>query len=140
MRRPDRAPDDLRRALAREGCYPACEVCLWTIPEELGGGSAIDAHHVVPIAAGGADAPENLALLCPNHHAIAHRLWPLYGKRGAEVKGYDGPRTPADLVEELHVYDADPEHYRLNRLRRFVDARESALADMRRVLPEFQPP
>ncbi len=135
----DHAPADLRRTLAREGVRPACESCGWSLPEGLGA-SAVTAHHAIPLAAGGGDVEDNLVLLCPNHHAIAHRLWPLVGKKSAARKGYDGPRSPAEVVEELRLFDADPEAYRVNRLRLFAAGREEALAAMRRVLPGYVPP
>lgn len=33
----------------------------------------VEVHHIVPKYAGGDDSPENLVLLCPNHHALADR-------------------------------------------------------------------
>lgn len=33
----------------------------------------VEVHHIVPRAIGGKDHPENLVLLCPNHHALADR-------------------------------------------------------------------
>lgn len=37
-------------------------------------------HHILPLHAGGTDAPENLVLLHPADHAIAHLVrWKLYG-------------------------------------------------------------
>lgn len=33
----------------------------------------VEVHHIVPRAVGGKDHPENLILLCPNHHALADR-------------------------------------------------------------------
>lgn len=46
----------------------ACEVCAQRMPDP----SLINAHHVVPVADGGGDEDSNIALVCPNCHAIAH--------------------------------------------------------------------
>jgi len=33
----------------------------------------VEVHHIIPRALGGKDYPENLVLLCPNHHALVDR-------------------------------------------------------------------
>jgi len=33
----------------------------------------LDLHHKVPVSQGGTNHPDNLILLCPNHHAMVHR-------------------------------------------------------------------
>jgi hypothetical protein len=38
----------------------------------LDGRPYVEVHHVVPLGEGGADAPENVAALCPMHHREAH--------------------------------------------------------------------
>jgi 5-methylcytosine-specific restriction endonuclease McrA len=43
-----------------------CEVCGWHIK--------VHVHHVVPVWQGGGNEPDNLVVLCPNHHAMAHAL------------------------------------------------------------------
>lgn len=50
-----------------------CESCRWghPMPEATG---VMHVHHVVPIASGGDNEPENLTILCPNCHATAHTL------------------------------------------------------------------
>jgi predicted HNH restriction endonuclease len=57
---------------ARSGGYrkalkwfpPQCMICGWDI--------SVDVHHVSPISEGGTNALTNLAVLCPNHHRMAH--------------------------------------------------------------------
>jgi predicted HNH restriction endonuclease len=86
----------------KNGEESACEVCGWKYPAPFtrhGQPSAVNAHHVVPISAGGADDEGNLVLLCPNHHAIVHGFW--------GTKKYEGPRTKEDLVRELKTLDRD---------------------------------
>lgn len=92
-----------------------CDVCNWAPPLELLRGETrmlwrmMHAHHVVPVAAGGADQAGNLVLLCPNCHALAHRLgtlsptpnyWPEYA--------WKGPTTPDDLLSELRMLLLNP--------------------------------
>lgn len=42
-----------------------CAVCLFH--------EVVEVHHIIPRRVGGDDSPENLILLCPNHHALADR-------------------------------------------------------------------
>jgi len=48
-----------------------CEVCGWD-----GGGfpEMVEAHHIIPFKCGGQVTDENIILLCPNHHALIHKL------------------------------------------------------------------
>lgn len=112
----------IKRELARDGYLLACEVCGWhlpaSIPSTTPSASPVTAHHVIPVAAGGEGGP--LVLLCPNHHAVAHRLW--HVRRGV----YDGPREPAPLIAELRDFDSDPDGYMHRRQLRIQDAREAA--------------
>lgn len=44
--------------------YPfQCAICGWAI--------ALEVHHITPKSRGGTNHPDNLALLCPNHHKMA---------------------------------------------------------------------
>lgn len=42
-----------------------CAVCSFD--------EVVEVHHIIPQRVGGTDDPENLILLCPNHHAMADR-------------------------------------------------------------------
>jgi 5-methylcytosine-specific restriction endonuclease McrA len=42
-----------------------CEKCGWDK-------ATCDRHHVVPLSAGGDDSPDNIIVLCPNCHRLAH--------------------------------------------------------------------
>jgi len=66
-----------------------CEVCGWY----CGGLSVLDAHHIVSRQAGGSNSVENLVVLCPNHHRLAHALW--------GTKRYSGPPSRIELVTKL---------------------------------------
>lgn len=69
-----------------------CEHCRWTPPVA----SILHAHHIIPISCGGPDARENILVLCPNCHAIAHYVT----ARSNLTRTYTGPRT-ADQLREL---------------------------------------
>lgn len=93
----------LKRAAAADG-RAACEVCGWEPPAALGrtAWGLLHLHHVVPVAAGGSDEADNLTLLCPNHHAIAHRITRhRYGD-------LSGPRTRGALLRSMRQLEADP--------------------------------
>lgn len=55
------------RAAARNRAFgvfpPICIIC--------GFDAVVEVHHVTPIRNGGTNEPENLAVLCPNHHRMA---------------------------------------------------------------------
>jgi 5-methylcytosine-specific restriction endonuclease McrA len=40
-----------------------CAFCAFTMS---------DVHHITPRSKGGNNAPENLIVLCPNHHRLCH--------------------------------------------------------------------
>ena len=46
-----------------------CQICGWTSPKRRGG-YYIEAAHIVPKAEDGDENPENLLILCPNHHKM----------------------------------------------------------------------
>ena len=56
-----------------------CAICGWqATPRLIKTGRRIqwscgnEIHHITPVADGGTDNPDNLVLLCPNHHKMAH--------------------------------------------------------------------
>lgn len=68
-----------------------CEVCGWEPPQK----KLLHTHHVIPLCHGGTNDPENLVVLCPNHHAVAHSVSP------RTRRAYLGPTTKASLLEKL---------------------------------------
>lgn len=50
-----------------------CQICLWH-PREQYGYQLCQAHHILWLSRGGEDEPENMILICPNHHAAIHRV------------------------------------------------------------------
>ena len=85
----------------------ACEVCGWSFNRRdilRSVHCLITAHHVIPVACSGTSEPDNLVLLCPNCHAIAHDIW---GKpRGGEWRG---PKTRDELLSSLRLLVSDPD-------------------------------
>lgn len=51
------------RKIALKLYSPRCMICGWDI--------AVDVHHIIPRRHGGTNDPENLIILCPNHHRMA---------------------------------------------------------------------
>ena len=70
-----------------------CEVCGWRPDDHR----MLHAHHVVPLASGGSDLASNVLVLCPNHHAYAHRLGTQSARR------YVGPMTHDELLAALRA-------------------------------------
>lgn len=58
--------DDLNRTYAGR-----CQLCAFDSPTLYSVESA-EAHHIIYRSRGGADAMENLVLVCPNHHTVIH--------------------------------------------------------------------
>lgn len=98
----------VRAERARRGIL-RCEVCNWGPPPRLKSlGFKLEAlnivqgHHIVPVSEGGPDTADNLVLLCPNHHALAHRVCVVYSKTG-KTKYWQGPTTREALIYELRL-------------------------------------
>ena len=79
-----RSVDNIERGKYKRRAYVTgnlvCAVCGWG---GMGWPEIIEAHHVIPFSDGGRVCDENMILLCPNHHGIAHylmRIRPCYGK------------------------------------------------------------
>ena len=96
-----------REKMSAELCR--CEACGWQEPAAISRRyrSVVQAHHVIPVACGGSDADDNLVLLCPNHHAIAHRVGQVTSGTGR--KRYHGPQTKAELLGLLAQIELAPE-------------------------------
>lgn len=108
VKRDRRVVDAVRSERSRKGLL-RCEVCGWGPPQrlrdiglDLDKMALVHAHHVVPLEFGGADAVENLVLLCPNHHAIAHRLGDGRSRSG-KTRYWNGPRSREALIHELKL-------------------------------------
>lgn len=101
------------KAKGRDDC---CEVCRWRPPKalrEVAGrmiGRLLHGHHIIPVACGGPDTEENLILLCPTHHAIAHHMGRMVPDGLAPCKIWWGPRTKRELLATMHMLTM-PEQY-----------------------------
>lgn len=49
-----------------------CQICLWD-PKDIYGHRLCQGHHIQWLSRGGEDVLDNMALVCPNHHAAIHR-------------------------------------------------------------------
>jgi hypothetical protein len=80
-----------------------CEICGWN---GCGNWQLVIGHHIKPVAAGGqlSDA-NNIIFLCPNHHTIAHYLYPV--RKGK----YSGPTTKETLIRAIRTYETNPEEW-----------------------------
>lgn len=54
-----------------------CQICGELIGEQYGS-NLIHAHHIVPFTQSLNNNPENILIVCPNHHGIIHDVNPLY--------------------------------------------------------------
>lgn len=115
------------KALRESGRDDCCEVCRWRPPRslrEVPGGMIrrlLHAHHIVPVSCGGADSLENLILLCPNHHAVAHHI----GRMVRDDEGtivWTGARTRSDFLFAMELLRKPEEWRRFVRLRQRRDA------------------
>lgn len=51
-----------------------CEACGAKWPHIIGSSPILQVHHINPVRLGGANSIENLIVLCPNDHALAHAI------------------------------------------------------------------
>ena len=70
-------------ALAKKRAAYRCEVRACTPPlfKKSDGTSYVEVHHIIMLADGGRDEPENVACLCPNHHRELH-----YGVNAGQLR------------------------------------------------------
>lgn len=66
-----------------------CTHCAWRPPKP----SMLHGHHITPRACGGSDDPENIIVLCPNCHALAHYVTAMSRLQ----RRYTGPSTAREL-------------------------------------------
>lgn len=83
-----------------------CEVCGWTAPAPVKRKfldwryRLMHAHHVVPRSCGGPDIKENIIIVCPICHALAHELGRIIRvRRGGNE--WSGVRSRADAIAEI---------------------------------------
>ena len=48
-----------------------CIICGWTVEGTMFGCCVV--HHIIPVSEGGKDDIDNVAVLCPNCHVLAHQ-------------------------------------------------------------------
>jgi hypothetical protein len=116
-RRPSsrRITDRLKREQARVG-QTGCEACEAgsALPWVRNGWRLLHMHHIVPLAAGGADSAENIARVCPACHEMADAIGPYRGlsaAHGARLAGEGATvrRTRDDLLVGLRLLRRDPD-------------------------------
>jgi 5-methylcytosine-specific restriction endonuclease McrA len=95
-----------------------CEMCGWKGPEA----KLLHAHHIIGLSVGGADTLDNLAILCPNCHAVAHYV------TSRALGSHVGPSTRDELFYALG--NPDRPMFSLDELRRTVD-----MLDRRGLIP-----
>jgi predicted HNH restriction endonuclease len=84
---------------------PACETCGWDARrfglDRSAALGLMNAHHIVPVCCGGADAAFNLVLLCPNCHALSHRFGRIIHLGTGETHDWTGPPTKRVFLENF---------------------------------------
>lgn len=73
-----------------------CQVCLFD-PQDRYGRNLAHGHHIQWLSRGGDDSPENMVLICPNHHAAVHQDDAVFDYRTLSFYFSNG------LVEELQL-------------------------------------
>jgi len=128
------------KSARRKDGAAACEACGWKPPDGLreagqrDGHKIMHAHHVVPLACGGPDVSVNLVLLCPNCHALAHRLGRMTLTGAYPEYAWAGAATRDELLAELRMIENEPDRWseRMKRQR----AEEAAAARAARIAEE----
>jgi len=73
-----------------------CEMCGW---DAFGAWKKLIAHHIIPIAFGGKNTPDNIVVLCPNHHMTAHAVCAMTRET------YTGPTTREELLHMVNEFE-----------------------------------
>ncbi len=89
-----------------------CQCCGWSAPSSVDNPSgALNIHHVHRVADGGGNSPQNLVILCPNCHSLAHRVISEYrvtmvnrGHRFSEGPMIDGRRPDLGISGDSLIY------------------------------------
>ena len=69
-----------------------CAICRWSLPSpDVPSGKTevalgCEFHHIIPVSEGGSNAENNLILLCPNCHKLAHAGYYSYDFLRAHTK------------------------------------------------------
>jgi hypothetical protein len=84
----------------------ACEFCGWRAPKLLAEDAILSLHHVMPVYIGGSDDPDNLIILCPTCHALAHACE--IRRKHADYDLRSGPETRDALLRRLDQLYKDP--------------------------------
>jgi hypothetical protein len=95
IKRNSRDLTSFKRMYWRQGC----QVCGWRSPAP----GPMHVHHIIPFSGGGGEQEDNLIILCPNHHALAHTI----GRRSR--MSYSGPTDRAALIWALREMDINPD-------------------------------
>ena len=88
-----------------------CAVCEWRPPRfptlmhrRPSRVPGLHVHHIIPWAKGGSDEHDNLVILCPNHHNVAHNCHPLWVSPDDRWK-----ITRDELIRYLKLADQYPD-------------------------------
>ncbi len=88
----------------------ACQICGLSIKLPDGSGY-VEAHHVVPLGKphNGADAPENIVVVCPNHHAMLDLGCIALSRSGlSAVNGHQVAQSSLDYHNN-HIFEQRPD-------------------------------
>lgn len=77
-----------------------CQICLYD-PKDKYGHRTCHGHHIQWLSRGGDDEVENMALVCPNHHAAIHRDDAAFDYAGLTFLFSNGLRERLKLNEHL---------------------------------------
>jgi len=114
-------------ALAQYG--EVCEVCGYSFPDLMRplathNRSSMAVHHIWHYSKGGPNDISNVAVLCPNCHALAHVIWPERSsesasltsglRRGEFLQTMKGARFGGEAVRQLPLCWGDKHGHRLN--------------------------
>ena len=102
--------------IKRDIVNPKCAVCGWSGPAVE---TTLHGHHIIPRSWGGANSEENIVLLCPNHHALAHSF--CNGRKSQQFIDVV-LRQKTAFIEHLKSYDSDPAGWVADYHRTLIDS------------------
>ena len=95
---------------------PKCIVCGYVGPISK---TCLHGHHMVPHSWGGENTKENIIILCPNHHAIAHAM--CNGRKSQQF--IDNVLCDKHtLVANIISYESDPRKWLMDYHRTLINS------------------
>lgn len=77
-----------------------CQICGYDFASKFGV-SIVEAHHIIPFTVSLNNNPENIMILCPNHHVVIHKAKPVFDWQTLSFRFENGVQEPLRINMHL---------------------------------------